>query len=162
MDSVHNARKQKPCLLSSHLLNFIFPQDNFQCQTATSMATWHYMRTFMHLYTLTCLKSVPRSDTRKERFRRSLRVPRKERQSRSCHGMGKFIFFYFFSFSGIFLDGWFSARAKIMGLPLIRVDSTFVLGYCSYFGMHTLTLVIKLANIFEKWFFFKKSCCRCL
>jgi len=112
--------------------------------------------------TLTCLKSVPRSDTRKERFRRSLRVPRKERQSRSCHGMGKFIFFYFFSFSGIFLDGWFSARAKIMGLPLIRVDSTFVLGYCSYFGMHTLTLVIKFANIFEKWFFFKKSCCRCL
>ena len=43
--TVHNARKQKPCLLSSHLLNFIFPQDNFRCQTATSMATWPYMRT---------------------------------------------------------------------------------------------------------------------
>ena len=43
--TVHNARKQIPCLLSSHLLNFIFPQDNFRCQTATSMATWPYMRT---------------------------------------------------------------------------------------------------------------------
>ena len=42
---VHNALKQNPCLLSTHLLNFIFPQDNFRCQTATSMATWHYMRT---------------------------------------------------------------------------------------------------------------------
>ena len=26
--SVHNAHKQIPCLLSSHLLNFILPQDN--------------------------------------------------------------------------------------------------------------------------------------
>ena len=35
--TVNNARKQIPCLLSSHFLNFIFPQDNFRCQTATSM-----------------------------------------------------------------------------------------------------------------------------
>ena len=65
------------------------------------------------LITLTCLKSVPRSDTRKERFRRSLRVPRKERQSRSCHGMGKFIFFIFFPSQGYF---WMVGSAHVRKL----------------------------------------------
>jgi hypothetical protein len=48
--------------------------------------------------------------------------------------------FFFLFFSGVFLDGWFSARAKIVGtLPLIRVHNTFVLGYCSYFGLHMVS-----------------------
>ena len=82
--------------------------------------------------TLTCLKSVPRSDTRKERFRRSLRVPRKERQSRSCHGTGKIKkYYYFFPGGKGDIFAWLVSahvRKLWVPLPLIHFDSTFVLG----------------------------------
>ena len=90
----------------------------------------------------------------KERLCRSLRVPHKERQSRSCHGTGKIKnYYYFFSQEG---GGYFRmvptlvsahVRKLWVPLPLIRFDSTFVL-WCAN-GM-TLTLVIKFANMFEK------------
>ena len=90
------------------------------------------MRT--QLPTLTSLKSVPGSVPGKERLCRSLRVPRKERQSRSCHGTGKIKNYFFFSQEG---GGYFRmvptlvsahVRKLWVPLPLIHFDSTFVLG----------------------------------
>ena len=74
------------------------------------------------LYTLTSLKSVPGSVPGKERLCRSLRVPRKVRQSRSCHGTGKIKNYYYFfpqEGGGYFRMVGFSTRAKIVGTSTI-------------------------------------------
>ena len=80
-----------------------------------------HMRSMHDRNTLTSLKSVPGSVPGKERLCRCLRVPRKERQSRSCHGTGKIKKYYFFfpGGKGYFRMVGFSTRVKIVGTSTI-------------------------------------------
>ena len=109
------------------------------------------------------VKERPGSVPGKERLCRSLRVPRKERQSRSCHGTGKIKnYYYFFSQEGgeyfRMVPTLVSAHVRKLWVPLPLIHLTvrsylvlFVLWYAQ--GM-TSTLLMKFANMFEKWFFF--------